>query len=82
MFSLLWGIKGKECSKPSFITVDIHISCTEYVAPNSLLKALRKLVAATGSSVMKLLSVKADKPYEAWHLGFLGIKSRAISVQC
>lgn len=47
MFSLLWGIKGKECSKPSFITVDIHISCTEYVAPNSLLKALRKLVAAT-----------------------------------
>lgn len=61
--------------------MDIYISHAECVAPNSLLEVLRKLAAATSSWMMKLLPVKADKPYEAWHLGFLGIKSGAISVQ-
>lgn len=57
----------------------MFVSCAEYVALNSLLEALGKVIAAMSSSVTKLLSVKAIKPCEAWCLGFLAIKSRAIS---
>lgn len=58
--------------------MDIHISRTEYEELNSLLEALKKVFAATSSLVTELLSVKAIKPYEAWHLGFLAIDSGAV----
>lgn len=61
--------------------MDICISCTEYVELHSLQEVLKKLTVATSILVTKLLSVKAIKPYEAWHLGFLEIKSGALSVQ-
>lgn len=61
--------------------MDIHISCTDYVELNSLQEVLKNLTVATSISVTKPLSVKAIKPYEAWHLGFLEIESGALSVQ-
>lgn len=67
------------CCECSFLTVDIHISCTEYVELSFLPEVLRK--AATSSSVTKLLSVEAIELYEAWCLGFLAIESEVISVQ-
>lgn len=59
----------------------ICISCTEYVELNSLQEVLKNLTVATSILVNKLLSVRAIKPYEAWHLGFLEIKSGALSLQ-
>lgn len=60
--------------------MDIHISCTEYVELNSLQEVLKKLSVATSILVTKALSMKVIKPYGAWHLGFLEIKSGALSV--